>query len=410
MKMKINVVGSNWLLLILIFAWPNLTEPLHAQLDVADTSVQDGGVINLQLVKADANRRADFAGVLSKWVDPMEAGERYRFKLSLLGTGKSMPFDRVESSCQCGKLSWDGASIDSDKALNGELLWHSPKTSTTGHATIRITFYSLRKPVAEIRLFAYLSNCVNVGSIGEGKRIDDELFEWKVPIAVTTPITFDSLSVELSEELNGFSMDLKRVELFKNDEIRAQQTTKTIQIERAIATIRGARDLIGNRFRFGTLLISTSEKPNKTFAKELAFSVTPLIRISPMMLEFKKQKKKEQDLDQNETLKFNALIQFDERLLTNLQDTHKSTSNWKQSLENGLIKIELTLNDSSGNSPEISVELTTRHLGRSVFRVTGAIDGAHSDKEKFQGNWTVVFDERQFDVRTVATINTKFGE
>ncbi len=398
--------------------------------DIAKSTTEfDGGKLILQLEKPDSRYSSvpaysRIAGSHLQWIAPLESGGVYKFRLELKGcSGSEFEFDRVETSCQCGRVVFQGNTVSAEHALVGELVWRVPKSSQTGHSAVTFTLLSGKEVRAEVRLCAYLSGSVNVGMENDGVRIDEGFYRWDVPVLVTSPFSIGGLKVDLSTELKGFTVTLEKSGLIQGDDIRQKSSGGNVTIERGIVQILAHESVVGNQFRFGNLLITSSDKPGAGWSKSLSLSIRPLVRISPLRLEFRDQEVKVGDANSdaeaveavNQPVKAIALVQIDQTLFQGLEAAIPANLNEDREnrgasevaaelLATGKIKVSLQLGLPE-DEPAPVTELELKHLGRQVFRVSASCEPSRFQKGELTGHWLVTVGEREFSVPVDAFVH-----
>lgn len=334
---------------------------------------------------------------------PISAGVSARIPLIIVNqTSRVIDFDQIETSCSCGSFQLREKTIPSRGEVRGELVWNLPPASESGRTSLFTNLRSNGAVVAEIRLSTWMSSSLHLGFCSEGRRIGSGMLEWRLPVALTDPLSLEHLQPQLGSGLDGFTVELEPVspenKTAGGKESAPKRPDSGPSLQRGWIVIHAHESIVGHEFRFGELVV-TETKARKEQRRSLALSSRPPILISPTVLEFR-------PLDSDpRKLVARVLIQLDQVYFSETapeaqqheQEQSESTSHdddrgSNQATVAPASSVRLTLNDRNV-APEVAL------LGRSVYRVTVQIPADWcKESDELAGEWQLDVRGRQFSV------------
>jgi len=320
---------------------------------------QDPGVAASKVVEATLELRASvgngnrvlFSG--QSHFGALSPGVNYVIRLKIKNlSNKAIEFESLKTSCQCGKFVLKEQSIPANSAVNAEVSWLVPTSSPTGDAAISATLYRGNESVASLQLTCQIAGNIFVGDPSFGIRTSDGMVEWKVPIAVTLPVSFDGLTVDLKDGNDGLVVTLERgLETGEDSGIgELDKSNRTMRLGRHWIVLSIHERVVGREFLFGTLTVSDKHAGSKV-QKSVMLENRPAITLVPAVLRFRKS------ADDPFKLSAKALVQVDESLFAPLTELPEG-----ENVELPNAEFSCFLNDEK-------VEIASKLLGNGVYRI-----------------------------------------
>ena len=198
--------------------------------------------------------------------EPIRIGSVVRMNLKLHNNGPvPIVFDRFKLGCNCLKLVCHQTEILPSEEIKAVAVYRVPK-NRTGKYIIEIGMAKGSVDVCRLELSGLMEGVLEILA-SPAYESNGEVSSWKVPLLVSRPIDPSLLSVELSRELRDL-------------------VAKVVSSEgKSFLEIEGSESALGVSGIAGDVTVFDSKTNARTTAR-IAFIRKPLVRVSPLILQF----------------------------------------------------------------------------------------------------------------------------
>lgn len=300
---------------------------LSVVVELRDTQVPD-----MVPVPGFAWSTGEIFAVGSAEVQGFKAGQTFLVDVELVNhTSRILSFAETATSCNCAQFAMKEPLVLPDQSARGVARIVCPESASKGR--VEITIFSMLNDhrVATVRLTGVLDNNLYIEPHVH-LRISDQPGAWRIPVTFTDPVSFSTLSIEKSEELDDIQFVIK-------------QDSSAVFVE-AIAM----SESFHGDFAQGTLTLVSSTGP-RAVTRVLASRVLP-VSISPGYARFRKD---------DETGKWESiiLVQISRQVLDSSGEPSRLTFRMGEDsieadarlLAAGIYKVKLILNEPRENGP-----------------------------------------------------------
>jgi hypothetical protein len=268
----------------------------------------------------------------------LRAGSEALLELTLVNeTDTLIVFDDLSTSCACSKPEVTATKLESHKPIKVRLKWKVPVSSPEGITQTSISFFDQKSLCLRLDVAATVSHSLFVGAPGLGKRGQDGVVVWKVPVSWTDPINFEELNVKLDETLGDVSAKLEVLVPHANDPPKSA-------LHRGVVVLSAPKVVADRGDLFGVIVVSHGAS-GVTTERAATLSVNKVIKVSPEVFRFRPMVDNESFVDAN------GILQLDRSFFQNTDDQE--------------IKVEITA-EVEGQV----VDVSSKHIGNQVYRIS----------------------------------------
>ena len=239
-------------------------------------------------------------------------------------------FNRVQSSCSCGKFGTEAAIIPANGSIEIPITFKTHKSSETGKFGFQVTCFDNEEGKLEFVLFSELASNLHIKERASFE-IKSEQQTFRIPISVTAPIEISELQIELDDSLAKLDATL-----IKDGG------------DHFLELLISPNDFIGKYLTGGIRVISPRHELSSHC--DILISRLGLLRISPQVARFR-WSEKEQRFAANLLMRVADNEQAGQRLLTT--DNHRLSVSagdvgfrvQQQKLADGIYRIQLIAPD-----------------------------------------------------------------
>ncbi len=222
-------------------------------------------------IVADLRRPSEYNESASAEVltGPVHAGERVQFLGRLVNnSGKALRFDRLLTGCDCVRVACTERSIAEGEAIDIEIDFQAPKSSSTGRFAIQMSFWDADAVTVhldvrgELKGVLYLPPTLSLES-------DGDISMWEVPIVLTPPLEASQLEIRMPEELSNIVPSL---------EIRDGQPWACFSAAEKLLGIAGA----------GGVVVVHDRKTGIESSSRITFLRRQVVKFSPGIIRFRR--------------------------------------------------------------------------------------------------------------------------